>query len=128
MLDITDSSGHQKQGLKTSDVRDIEGTFVVKLYGQNSKNYFFYAKLPLNEDDNSFEEQLKYISYKKMVKKLHDDGWKNSYFTSTDVYMLGYGCGVSQYPQLYVRDLYLYHVLQSTNLWSFDGGPGYKLI
>ena len=30
---------------------------------------------------------------------LHDAGWENSYFTSSDVSMLVHGCGVSQYPQ-----------------------------
>ena len=32
---ITDSVMHQKQGLTTSDVSDIGGTFVVKLRGLN---------------------------------------------------------------------------------------------
>ena len=35
VLDITDSLRHQKQGLTTLDIRDIEGTFVVNLRGQN---------------------------------------------------------------------------------------------
>ena len=42
VLDITDSVRHQKQGLKTSDASDIEGTFVVKLRGQNIDLHFFY--------------------------------------------------------------------------------------
>ena len=62
----------------------------------------FYTQLPLNEDDKNPEEQLSYINYKKTVKKLHDTGWENSYFTSADVSMLGYGCGVSQYLQFFV--------------------------
>ena len=53
VLDITDSARHQKQGLTTSDLNDIEETFVVKLCGQNIENYFFYTQLPLNEDDNA---------------------------------------------------------------------------
>ena len=39
------------------------------------------------------------MNYKKEVKQLNDIVWKNSHFTSADVSMLGYGCGVSQYPQ-----------------------------
>ena len=35
VLDITDTVRLYKQGLTTSDVRDIEGTFVVKLRAQN---------------------------------------------------------------------------------------------
>ena len=68
VLDITDSLRHQKQGLTTSDVRDIEGIFVVKLRAQNIDSHFFYTQLPLNEDDNNFEEQLSYMNYKKTVK------------------------------------------------------------
>ena len=98
VLDITDSLIHQKQVLTTSDVRYIEGIFVVKLRAQNIGSHFFYKQLPLNEDGNNFEEQLSYMNYKKAVRKLHDTGFKNSYHTSADVSMLGYECGVSQYP------------------------------
>ena len=38
VLAITYSVTHQKQRLTTSDARDIEGTFVVKLRGQNIEN------------------------------------------------------------------------------------------
>ena len=69
VLDITDSVRHQKQRLTTSYVRDIEGNFVVKLRGQNIYTHFFYTKLPLNEDDKNFEEQLNDINYRKTVKK-----------------------------------------------------------
>ena len=40
--------------------------------------------------------------------------------------MLGYGCGVSQYPQFYAKYLDLYQVLPRPYLWSFDSGPGEK--
>ena len=68
------------------------------------------------------------MNYKKKVSKFHDTGWKNSYHTSADVSMLGYGCGVSQYPQLFVKDLDMYQMLPHPYLRSFDGGPGEKLI
>ena len=119
---------HQQQILTTSDVRDIEVTFVVKLHAQNIDSHFFHTQLPLNEYDNNFEEQLSYMNYKKTVKKLHDTGWENIYFTSADVYMLGYGCGVSQYPQFFVKDLDIYQMYQRPYLWSFDVFPGDKLI
>ena len=95
----------------------------MKLCGQNIENYFFYTQLPLNEDDNFFEEQFNYINYKKTVKTLHDSGWKNSYFTSADVYILGCGYGVSQYPQFYVKDLDMYQMLPPSYSRSFDGSP-----
>ena len=41
VLDITDSVSHKKQVLTTSDVRDIERNFVVKLRGQNIDTHFF---------------------------------------------------------------------------------------
>ena len=41
VLDITDRLRHQKQGLTTSDVRDVEGTFVVKLRAQKVDSHFF---------------------------------------------------------------------------------------
>ena len=68
------------------------------------------------------------MNYKKTVKTLHDTGWENSYFTSADVSMLGYGCGVSQYPQFFVKDLDIYQMYQRPYLIYFDGGPGDKLI
>ena len=55
VLDITDSLRHQKQGLTTSDVRDIEGAFVVKLRAQKIDIHFLNTQLPLNEDDKNFE-------------------------------------------------------------------------
>ena len=128
VLDITYRVRHQKQKLTTSDVKDIGGTFVVKSRGQNIQGCFFFRQLSLNEDDKKLEEQLNYINYNKTVKKLHDSGWKNIYFTSDDVYMLGYGCGVSRQPQFYVKYLDMYQVLPRLYSWSFGGGPGDKLI
>ena len=62
------------------------------------------------------------------MKKSYDDGWENSYFTSTDVYIIGYGFSVSQYPQFYVRDLYMYQLLPLPYIGSFDSCPGDKSI
>ena len=62
------------------------------------------------------------------MKKLHDAGWKKSYLTFADVSMLGYGCGVSQYPQFYVKYLDIYQVLPRPYIGSFVGFPGDKLI
>ena len=62
------------------------------------------------------------------MRKFHDTGWKTSYHTSADVSMLGYGCGVSQYPQFFVKDLYMYQNLPRPYLRYFGGCPGDKLI
>ena len=68
------------------------------------------------------------MNYKNTLKKLHYTGWKNSYLTSADVSMLGYECGVPQYPQFFVKGLDMYQVLLSPYLWSFDGFPGDNLV
>ena len=68
------------------------------------------------------------MNYKRKVRKLHDTGWKNSYHTSADVYMLSYACGVSMYPQFFIEDLDIYQMLPGPYLRSFDGGPGDKLL
>ena len=54
--------------------------------------------------------------------------WKNSYFNSAGFSMLGYVCGVSQYPQFYDKCLDMYQVLPRPYIGSFDGFPGDKLI
>ena len=68
------------------------------------------------------------MNYKKTVRKFHDTGWKNSCHTSSDVSMLGYGCGLSQYPQVFVEDLDMYQMLPRPYLRSFDGSPGEIII
>ena len=107
VLDITDSLRHQKNILTTSDVKNIEGIFVVKLRAHKIDGHFFYTQLPLNEYDEIFEEKLSYMNYKKTVRKLHNTGWKNNYHTSSDVSKLVHGCGVSKYPQFFVEYLYM---------------------
>ena len=56
VLYITDSVRNHKQGFTTSDVRDIEGTFFVKLRGQNIDKHFFYTQLLLNKDDKNLKK------------------------------------------------------------------------
>ena len=47
---------------------------------------------------------------------------KNSNYNCADVFMLGHGCGVSQYPQFYDQKLEKYQLLPRLYLGSFDGG------
>ena len=69
------------------------------------------------------------MNYKQTVGKLHNTGWKNSYHTSADVSMLGYGCGVYMYPQFFVEDLDIYQMLPYPYLrFFFYGGPGDKVL
>ena len=56
--------------------------------------------------------------------KLHNNGRKNTIYTSSDVFMLGHGCGMSQYPQFYDWELDKHQVLPSPYLGSFKGDNG----
>ena len=42
--------------------------------------------------------------------------------------MLGFGCGVTQYFQFYVKYLDMYQVLPRPFIGSFDGFPGDNLL
>ena len=121
VLDVTDSIIHQKLGLTTSESIDVEGTFVVKLRAQKTESHFFNTKLPLNEGGKNIDNQLSLDNFKMTVRKLHDCSWKNSSHKSADVAILGYGCGVSTYPQFYDKDLKSFHMLPRPYIRSFDG-------
>ena len=77
--------------------------------------------MPLNERDNDLYNQLSFNNFKQTVSKLHDSGWKNSSHISSDVAMLGYGCGVSVYPQFYDKKYISFHMLPRPYIRSFDG-------
>ena len=64
-------------------------------------------------------EKLNDSNYKRSVKKLHDYGWKNGYLISDDVDMLGLGCGMSQYTQLYDHQLERHQLLPCPYFWNF---------
>ena len=57
-----------------TELNYIDETFVVKLCGLNIENKLFNTQLPLNEDDNNFDEQLNDINYNRTVQKVHDYG------------------------------------------------------
>ena len=65
--------------MTTTDVKDIVGTFVVKLSVMNIENNFFNTKLSLNENDNNFDVKLNDVNYKRIVIQLRDSVWKNSF-------------------------------------------------
>ena len=77
--------------------------------------------MPLNDDGNNLDNQLSLDNFKMTVSKLNDCGWKNSSHKSADVAMLGYGCGVSMYPQFYDKDLKSFHMLPRPYIRYFDG-------
>ena len=86
-----------------------------------NRNPFLNTNLPLNEQDNNLNNQLSFNNYRMTVRKLHDCGWKNSSHISADLAMLGYGCGVSVYPQFYDKEKKSFHMLPRPYIRSFDG-------
>ena len=80
------------------------------------------------KNDNNFDGKLNDINYKRTAMKLHDANWKNIFSNFDGVSMLGYGCGVSQYPQFYDRDLDKYQVLPHPYLGSLEFFPREKSI
>ena len=66
--------------MTTTEVKDVVGTFFVKLRGLNIENNFLNTQLPLNENDNNSDRKLNDINYNRTVMKLHDSGWKKNYF------------------------------------------------
>ena len=77
--------------------------------------------MPLNERDNDLDNKLSFNNFRQTVRKLHDSGCKNSSHISADVAMLGYGCGVSVYPQFYDKKMNSFHMLPRPYIRSFDG-------
>ena len=94
--------------------------FVVKLRAHNTESHFLNTNLPLNKDGNNFDKQLSFSSYKITIRKSHDCGWKNSSHKSSDVAMLGYGFGVSMYPQFFDKDSKTFQMLPRPYIRSFD--------
>ena len=61
----------------------------------------------------------------RTVRKLHDAGWKHSYFTSAGIYMLGHGCGVSQYPHFFIDS---WMGIKCYRRVYFEGFPGHNFV
>ena len=55
---------------------------------------------------------------------MHKIGWKEQLFNSTDVQMLGHGCGVSKYPQFNYR-IKKYQMLPRTYVGRYSGEKGH---
>ena len=66
--------------MKTTELKDIDGTFFGKLHGLNIEKNYFNTQLPLNEDDNNFDKKLNDINYKRTVRKLHYTGLGKQFF------------------------------------------------
>ena len=67
-------------------------------------------------------------TYKTSIRNMHKLGWKANYINSTDVSMLGHGCGVSQYPQFYDTNNKKYQMLPRPYVGSYSGQKGHKML
>ena len=54
---------------------------------------FFYYNI--SEFSGNFEVMLYEGKYRTTIHNIHNIGWKEKYFKSDDVSILGHGCGVS---------------------------------
>ena len=71
----------------------------MKLRAIKDDKHFKNKQLPLNNNGNNFNEMFNDVNYKKPINKLQDAGWKNICLKYYDVYIIGHGYGVYQYPQ-----------------------------
>ena len=96
--------------MTTTDKDDVDGSFNLKKSRNNIMYTLFYSNIP--EFVEKLEEMIDEVTYKTFIHNMHKLGWKENYFKSADVSMLGHGFGVSQYPQFYGRTKIIkcYHV------------------
>ena len=59
----------------------------------------FYSNI--SDFDGNLEGMLDEESHRTTIQNIYKLGWKAQYFKSSNVSMLGPGCGFSQYPQVY---------------------------
>ena len=72
VFDLTVNIIGQKKVTTKTEVCDVVGTFAVYLCGLKTKNHL--KKLPLNENEEKFDQKLNDKNYKIVVVKLHDAG------------------------------------------------------
>ena len=86
--------------MKSTSKDDVGGSFNIKREREN----FMYTFLNTNllQFSGNLEGFFGKGKYKKQLK-IHCVGFYYHYFNSSDVFMLGHGCGISQFPQFYDR-------------------------
>ena len=94
----------------------------IEKYISNNMHTFFYSNT--SEFARNLEGILDEGTYKTTMQNMHNLGWKAQFFKSTDVSMLGCGCGVSQYPQFYDRIKSIYQMLTCPYVGSYSGEKG----
>ena len=70
VVDLTVRMRNMKKEMTTTEVKYIDGTFVVKVRGLNIDNYFLNRQLPLNEDGNILYGQLNVINLQENIQEV----------------------------------------------------------
>ena len=89
----------QKKRNDKTNFHDTEGYFVLKIQGLKVQSHFFI--------NNYLWITIIFMTcwimeiYKKTINKQHEYGCKIVIPKNSDVSMIGYRCGLSQYPNLY---------------------------
>ena len=81
---------------------------------------FFYYNI--SDIDVNLQGILENGTYRTTIQNMHKLGCKEQLFKSSDVLMLGRGCGVSQYPQFYEKNENIYPMLPRPYKRSYSGG------
>ena len=84
---------------------------------------FFYSNI--SEFAGNLGGMLDEVKYRTTIHNIHTFGWKAKYFKSSDVSMLGHGCGVSQYPQFYdkIKNKSNFTTSICGNMFRWKGSP-----
>ena len=101
--DITTKMRQRKKSMTCTNKEMFEGTFNLTKPGNNNMRTFFYSNI--YEFGENLERMMDEGNYRTTVQTMHKLSWKAQYFKSSDVSMLGHGCGVSLYHQFYDTNL-----------------------
>ena len=72
----------------------------------------------ISEFAGNLERILDEGTYKTTINNMYKLGWKEQFLKSSDVFMSGHGCGISQYPQFYDRIKYIYIYNVTTSIFG----------
>ena len=85
----------------STDKDEVEGSLNLKISRNNIMHDLFYSNI--YEFDGNLQGMLSEGTCKTTIHNMHKLDWKEQFFNSADVSMLGYGCRVSLCPQFYDR-------------------------
>ena len=126
ILDITTKIRQRKKLMTTTDKHEVEDSVNLKKSRHNIIYTLFYSDI--SELSGDLERMVDEWKYKISILNIHKLDSKANYFNSADVSMLGYGFGVSKYPQFYYRTKNIYQMLPRPYMGSYSGENGHQFI